>query len=124
MALRQEDLPITDIIAQTPDIPEIWQWRLFLRSHDELALEMVTNDERDYMYLAYSADPRMRVLCVAHLSRFDQPVDLDLSQAAGATPVEMLGYREFPQLSAPYRITLTPYSFLWFELQQRAQPAR
>jgi maltose alpha-D-glucosyltransferase/alpha-amylase len=62
MALRQEDrLPITDIIAQTPDIPDTCQWGLFLRNHDELTLEMVTNDERDYMYLAYSADPRMRL---------------------------------------------------------------
>ncbi|HEY3937694.1 MAG TPA: maltose alpha-D-glucosyltransferase [Bryobacteraceae bacterium] len=62
MALRQEDrLPITDIMAQTPDIPESCQWGLFLRNHDELTLEMVTNDERDYMYLAYSADPRMRI---------------------------------------------------------------
>src|SRR5580693_5889984 len=62
MALRQEDrLPITDIMAQTPDIPETCQWALFLRNHDELTLEMVTNDERDYMYLAYSADTRMRI---------------------------------------------------------------
>jgi maltose alpha-D-glucosyltransferase/alpha-amylase len=62
MALRQEDrLPITDIMAQTPPIPDICQWALFLRNHDELTLEMVTNDERDYMYLAYSADPRMRI---------------------------------------------------------------
>src|ERR1700734_3928149 len=62
MALRQEDrLPITDIMAQTPGIPEACQWGLFLRNHDELTLEMVTNDERDYMYFAYSADPRMRV---------------------------------------------------------------
>ncbi len=62
MALRQEDrLPITDIIARTPDIPETCQWGLFLRNHDELTLEMVTNDERDYMYIAYSADPRMRI---------------------------------------------------------------
>jgi maltose alpha-D-glucosyltransferase / alpha-amylase len=62
MALRQEDrLPITDIIAQTPSIPESCQWGLFLRNHDELTLEMVTNDERDYMYLAYSGDPRMRI---------------------------------------------------------------
>jgi maltose alpha-D-glucosyltransferase/alpha-amylase len=62
MALRQEDrLPITDIMAQTPDIPEMCQWGLFLRNHDELTLEMVTDDERDYMYFAYSADPRMRV---------------------------------------------------------------
>jgi maltose alpha-D-glucosyltransferase/alpha-amylase len=62
MALRQEDrLPITDIISQTPEIPDTCQWGLFLRNHDELTLEMVTNDERDYMYLAYSADPRMRL---------------------------------------------------------------
>ena len=62
MALRQEDrLPITDIVAQTPAIPDTCQWGLFLRNHDELTLEMVTEDERDYMYLAYSADPRMRI---------------------------------------------------------------
>jgi maltose alpha-D-glucosyltransferase / alpha-amylase len=62
MALRQEDrLPVTDIIAQTPALPETCQWGLFLRNHDELTLEMVTNDERDYMYIAYSGDPRMRV---------------------------------------------------------------
>ena len=62
MALRQEDrLPITDIMAQTPNIPDSCQWGLFLRNHDELTLEMVTTDERDYMYLAYSADSRMRI---------------------------------------------------------------
>ena len=62
MALRQEDrLPITDIMAQTPQIPDTCQWGVFLRNHDELTLEMVTNDERDYMYLAYSADSRMRI---------------------------------------------------------------
>lgn len=62
MALRQEDrLPITDIMARTPPIPPGCQWGLFLRNHDELTLEMVTDDERDYMYFAYSADPRMRV---------------------------------------------------------------
>ncbi len=62
MALRQEDrLPIVDIMAQTPEIPHNCQWGLFLRNHDELTLEMVTDEERDYMYLAYSADPRMRI---------------------------------------------------------------
>ena len=62
MALRQEDrLPITDIMAQTPAIPDNCQWGLFLRNHDELTLEMVTDDERDYMYFAYSNDPRMRI---------------------------------------------------------------
>jgi len=273
MALRQEDrLPITDIIAQTPSIPDTCQWGLFLRNHDELTLEMVTDDERDYMYLAYSADPRMRinlgirrrlaplvdnnrrriellnslllsfpgtpvlyygdeigmgdniylgdrngvrtpmqwnadrnagfstatparlyspvimdpvwgyeainveaqqsdtssllhwmrnmialrklfrvfgrgtieffnptnrkilaylrryedeqVLCIANLSRFAQPVDLDLSKLEGMIPVEMLGYVEFPGVTRqPYRFTLAPYSFLWLELQRKAESA-
>ncbi len=62
MAVRQEDrLPITDIMAQTPEIPPDCQWGLFLRNHDELTLEMVTDEERDYMNMAYAADPRMRV---------------------------------------------------------------
>ncbi len=62
VAIRQEDrTPITEIMRQTPAIPESCQWGLFLRNHDELTLEMVTLDERDYMYLAYSADPRMRI---------------------------------------------------------------
>jgi maltose alpha-D-glucosyltransferase/alpha-amylase len=62
MALRLEDVePIIEIMRQTPEIPETCQWALFLRNHDELTLEMVTTDERDYMYLAYSADPRMRI---------------------------------------------------------------
>jgi maltose alpha-D-glucosyltransferase/alpha-amylase len=62
MALRQEDrLPIVDIMTQTPEIPDTCQWALFLRNHDELTLEMVTSDERDYMYIAYSADPRTRL---------------------------------------------------------------
>jgi maltose alpha-D-glucosyltransferase/alpha-amylase len=62
MALRVENrAPLAEIMAQTPSIPETCQWALFLRNHDELTLEMVSDDERDYMYLAYSADPRMRV---------------------------------------------------------------
>ena len=62
MALRLEDrLPIVEIMGQTPAIPESCQWGLFLRNHDELTLEMVNEEERDYMYLAYSGDPRMRI---------------------------------------------------------------
>lgn len=62
MAVLQEDRhPITEILRQTPDIPESCQWALFLRNHDELTLQMVTDDERDYMYKAYAGDPRMRV---------------------------------------------------------------
>ena len=272
MALRLEDRhPITEIMAQTPSIPQSCQWGLFLRNHDELTLEMVTDEERDYMYLAYSADPRMRinvgirrrlaplmennrrriellnsllfsfpgtpiiyygdeigmgdniylgdrngvrtpmqwtadrnagfsranpaklyspvimdpvygyeavnveahqsdsssllhwmrnmialrklfrvfgrgsleflepenrkvlayirsyedeqVLCVANLSRFGQPVELDLSSMAGMIPVEMLGFTEFPPIGrAPYRLTLGPYAFFWFELQGTPEP--
>jgi len=62
MALRQEDRhAITEIMNQTPDIPENCQWALFLRNHDELTLEMVTDEERDYMYQVYAADPQMRL---------------------------------------------------------------
>ncbi|GAC1474979.1 MAG: maltose alpha-D-glucosyltransferase [Isosphaeraceae bacterium] len=62
MALRQEDRhPIVEIMRQTPDIPPECQWAIFLRNHDELTLEMVTDEERDYMYSEYAADPRMRI---------------------------------------------------------------
>ncbi len=62
MALRQEDRhPIVEIMRQTPDIPPECQWAIFLRNHDELTLEMVTDEERDYMYNQYAADPRMRL---------------------------------------------------------------
>ncbi len=62
MALRMEDrYPIVDILAQTPDLPETAQWALFLRNHDELTLEMVTDEERDYMYRVYAADPQARI---------------------------------------------------------------
>jgi maltose alpha-D-glucosyltransferase/alpha-amylase len=60
--LRQEDrYPITEIMRRTPNIPDNTQWALFLRNHDELTLEMVTDEERDYMYREYAADPRMRL---------------------------------------------------------------
>jgi maltose alpha-D-glucosyltransferase / alpha-amylase len=62
MALQQEDrYPIVEILRQTPEIPDICQWAIFLRNHDELTLEMVTDEERDYMYQAYAADPQMRL---------------------------------------------------------------
>jgi maltose alpha-D-glucosyltransferase / alpha-amylase len=62
MAVRMEDrFPIYDILDQTPAIPETAQWALFLRNHDELTLEMVTDEERDYMYRAYAHDPQMRI---------------------------------------------------------------
>ena len=62
MAIRREErMPLIEIMEQTPDIPELCQWGMFLRNHDELTLEMVTDAERDYMYYEYAKDPRMRV---------------------------------------------------------------
>jgi len=62
MAVQRENrTPIIDILEQTPDPPEGCQWATFLRNHDELTLEMVTDEERDYMVRAYADDPRMRV---------------------------------------------------------------
>jgi len=64
------------------------------------------------------------VLCVANLSRFSQPVELDLSSLSGMVPVEMLGYTEFPQIGTePYRLSLSPYAFFWFELQSPTRAA-
>jgi len=61
MAVRREQrYPITEILAQTPEVPDGCQWGLFLRNHDELTLEMVTDDERDYMYTEYAKDPQMK----------------------------------------------------------------
>ncbi|PWB59157.1 MAG: alpha-amylase, partial [Bradyrhizobiaceae bacterium] len=62
MAIAQEDRhPITDIMRQTPDIPAPCQWAIFLRNHDELTLEMVTDAERDYLWAAYATDARARI---------------------------------------------------------------
>ena len=62
MAVRMEDrTPIVDILEQTPAIPETSQWAIFLRNHDELTLEMVTDEERDYMYRVYAQDSRARI---------------------------------------------------------------
>ncbi|HTG43937.1 MAG TPA: maltose alpha-D-glucosyltransferase, partial [Verrucomicrobiae bacterium] len=62
MSLRMEDrFPIIDILNQTPPIPETSQWAIFLRNHDELTLEMVTDEERDYMYRMYAAETRARI---------------------------------------------------------------
>ena len=64
-----------------------------------------------------------QILCVANLSRFAQPVELDLSAFAGMKPIEMFGYSEFPILgTASYQLSLNPYGFYWFELQRPAEP--
>jgi maltose alpha-D-glucosyltransferase/alpha-amylase len=62
MSIRMEDrFPVLDILGQTPAIPESCQWAVFLRNHDELTLEMVTDEERDYMYRVYAGDPQARI---------------------------------------------------------------
>jgi len=62
MSLRREDAtPMAEILERTPEIPRTAQWGLFLRNHDELTLEMVTDEERDYMYGEYAKDPRMKI---------------------------------------------------------------
>ena len=61
MAVRRESrIPVTEILSRTPPIPENCQWGIFLRNHDELTLEMVTDEERDYMWAEYARDPRMK----------------------------------------------------------------
>ncbi|HEY7530673.1 MAG TPA: maltose alpha-D-glucosyltransferase [Gemmatimonadota bacterium] len=62
MSLHMEDrFPLVDILEQTPAIPDVCQWAIFLRNHDELTLEMVTDEERDYMYRYYASDARARI---------------------------------------------------------------
>src|SRR5690349_17340143 len=244
MAVRRESrFPISEIMAQTPAIPEMAQWGIFLRNHDELTLEMVTDDERDYMYAEYAKDPRMKanvgirrrlapllendgdqigmgdiiwlgdrdgvrtpmqwtpdrnagfskanpgqlylppnqdpiygyhsvnveaqrdssssllnwtrtmltvrrrheafavgtfrelggsnpsvlaylredgddvVLCVNNLSRFPQPIELNLQHWNGYTPVELTGHVNFPRIGQlPYLLTLPGHGFYWFQL--------
>ena len=273
MAVRRESrYPISEIMAQTPEIPANCQWGIFLRNHDELTLEMVTDDERDYMWAEYAKDPRMKanigirrrlaplldndtnqielftalllslpgspvlyygdeigmgdniwlgdrdgvrtpmqwtpdrnagfstsdpgrltlpvvmdavygyqvtnvegqlansssllhwtrrmievrkqnpafslgefhdlggsnpsvlsyvrsfgddiVLCVNNLSRFPQPVELDLRRHEGTQPVELLGGVRFPLIGElPYLLTLAPYGFYWFRLATPLQEA-
>ncbi|HZA15275.1 MAG TPA: alpha-glucosidase C-terminal domain-containing protein, partial [Myxococcaceae bacterium] len=62
MAVRREErTPIVEIMQQTPEIPETCQWAIFLRNHDELTLQTVTDEERDYMWSTFAADPRMKL---------------------------------------------------------------
>src|SRR5690348_3228859 len=62
MAIAQEEQqPITEIMAQTPELPPSCQWAIFLRNHDELTLEMVTDSERDYLWNTYASDRRARL---------------------------------------------------------------
>jgi maltose alpha-D-glucosyltransferase/alpha-amylase len=81
MAIRREQSwPIIEIMDQMPAIPSACQWALFLRNHDELTLEMVTDEERDYMYSEYARDPRMR-LNLGIRRRLAPLIDYDRRQA-------------------------------------------
>jgi maltose alpha-D-glucosyltransferase/alpha-amylase len=81
MALRREQrYPLTEILAQTPDIPDGCQWGIFLRNHDELTLEMVTDEDRDYMWSEYAGDPRMK-LNLGIRRRLFPLIDNDLRKA-------------------------------------------
>ncbi|HYC00535.1 MAG TPA: maltose alpha-D-glucosyltransferase [Candidatus Limnocylindrales bacterium] len=90
--------PIVDILKQTPQIPENCQWALFLRNHDELTLEMVTDEDRDYMYRTYAEDPTMRVNLgirrrLAPLLRLRSKIELmsSLLMSLPGTPVMYYG---------------------------------
>src|SRR3989442_571419 len=84
LGLRLEDTrPITDIFTHTPPIPPACQWGLFLRNHDELTLEMVTNEERAFMYYAYAYEPDMK-LNLGIRRRLTPLLDGDRRRGAGA----------------------------------------
>ena len=88
MALAQEDRhPITDIMRQTPEIPEGCQWSIFLRNHDEMTLEMVTDKERDYLWSFYAADKRARI-------------NLGIRRRAGAAARQRPSQDRTPELAA------------------------
>jgi maltose alpha-D-glucosyltransferase/alpha-amylase len=77
---REQRYPLTEILAQTPDIPDGCQWGIFLRNHDELTLEMVTDEDRDYMWAEYAGDPRMK-LNLGIRRRLFPLIDNDLRKA-------------------------------------------
>ena len=113
-----------NVEAQLSDSSSLLHWmrnmialRKLFRVFGRGSLEFLSPSNRKC--LAYlRCDGADQVLCVANLSRFSQPVELDLSSLAGMTPVEMLGYTEFPRIGPePYRLSLSPYGFFWFELQ-------
>ena len=117
-----------NVEAQEQDTSSLLHWtrnmialRKLFQVFGRGSLEFLKPENRKV--LAYirefdSATESQRVVCVANLSRFAQPVTLDLSRFAGMVPVEMLGYVPFPKIDkTPYAITLGPYAFLWLELQ-------
>ena len=119
-----------NVEAQQSDPSSLLNWmrnmialRKLFRVFGRGTLEFLNPANRKVLaYLRRYQDEQ--VLCVANLSRFAQPVDLDLADLEGATPLEMLGYVQFPRIERqPYRLSLGPYGFLWLELHGRSEPA-
>src|SRR5690348_7944716 len=119
-----------NVEAQQNDPSSLLNWmrnmialRKLFRVFGRGSIEFLDSANRKVLaYLRRDGDEH--ILCVANLSRFAQPVDLDLSKLEGMIPIEMLGYVEFPAVGQqPYRLTLAPYGFLWLELQRKAEPA-
>jgi maltose alpha-D-glucosyltransferase/alpha-amylase len=117
--------PAVNVEAQEHDAASLLYWmrnmirlRKLFKVFGRGTIEFLSPAERKV--LAYVRQYKDDViLCVANLSRTVQPGELDLSAFAGLTPVEMLGYTEFPTIgTAPYFLTLGPYGFYWFELQR------
>src|SRR4029077_15815420 len=118
-----------NVEAQQSDTSSLFHWmrnmialRKLFRVFGRGTIEFLNPANRKVLAYLRSYEGE-QVLCVANLSRFAQPVDLDLSKLEGLIPVEMLGYVEFPAVDRqPYRLTLAPYSFLWLELQRKPDP--
>ena len=110
--LRDDGYDIANYCSVHPSygtLDDFKQFLEFLGPANQKVLAYVRRYERDV------------ILCVANLSRSVQPVQLDLRAFAGLTPVEMMGYTDFPPIGAEsYFLTLGPYDFYWFELQHRA----
>ena len=114
---RQSALPIVEIINQTLPIPATCDWGIFLRNHDELTLEMVTDEERDIMYTEYAKIPKMR-LNLGIRRRLAPLVDNDratlellyaLLLSIPGSPIPFIG-------DLPYFFTLPPHGFFWLRL--------
>jgi maltose alpha-D-glucosyltransferase/alpha-amylase len=115
MAIRMEDrFPIVDIMEQTPAIPENCQWAIFLRNHDELTLEMVTDEERDYMYRVYAQDPQTLGIATAceppcsgaRTETRDFPMPILRSCIFPSSPIRNTTTR--PSMWKPSRATASP----------------
>ena len=120
-----------NVEAQLSDSSSLLHWtrnmiglRKLFKVFGRGAIEFLRPSNRKILAYLRTSD-KEKILCVANLSRFAQPVELDLARFEGVVPVEMLGYVEFPPIQRePYRLTLGPYGYLWFELHAPVAPLR